>query len=192
MHDKLWLIPFFPLLGSIINVALNIAPYETITTNYTSVTGEIVPATYWVLPENKAKGENLALVTAQNFDSIPGHGAKATVNGKHILVGNRKLMRDNNIGLGDLQQSADSLEGAGRTVVYAAIDGKLAGLIAIADAPRESSKATVAKLKSLGIQVAMLTGDNRATAERIDGDPSNVVGLSLPLLRRLLGRNGSM
>lgn len=116
---------------------------------------------------NKAKAENLALVQAQNFDSIPGHGAKATVAGKSILVGNRKLMRDNNIGLGDLQQSADSLEGAGRTVVYAAIDGKLAGLIAIADAPRESSKATVAKLKSLGIQVAMLTGDNRATAERI-------------------------
>ncbi len=76
-------------------------------------------------------------------------------------------MRENNIGLDGLAQSADSLEGAGRTVVYAAVDGKLAGLIAIADAPRDTSKDTVTKLRALGIQVAMLTGDNRATAERI-------------------------
>ena len=116
---------------------------------------------------NKAKAQNVALVAPQDFDSIPGHGAKASVNGKTVLVGNRKLMRDNNLALGDLAQNADSLEGAGRTVIYAAIDGKLAGLIAIADAPRDTSKATVAKLREMGIQVAMLTGDNRATAERI-------------------------
>ena len=116
---------------------------------------------------NKAKAQNLALIEAKDFDSIPGHGAKATVNGKTVLVGNRKLMGDNNIAFDGLAQSADSLEGAGHTVVYGAIDGKLAGLIAIADAPRDTSKTTVAKLKSLGIQVAMLTGDNRATAERI-------------------------
>ena len=115
----------------------------------------------------KAKSQNLAFITPQDFDSIPGHGATATVNGKTVLVGNRKLMRDNNIAFDGLTPSADSLEGAGRTVVYAAVDGKLAGLIAIADAPRESSKATVTQLKSLGIQVAMLTGDNRATAQRI-------------------------
>ena len=116
---------------------------------------------------SKAKAQNLALVAPQNFDSIPGHGAKAIVNGETVLVGNRKLMRDNNITLGDLAQNADSLEGAGHTVIYAAIDGKLAGLLAIADAPRDTSKATVAKLREMGIQVAMLTGDNRATAERI-------------------------
>lgn len=96
-----------------------------------------------------------------------GHGAQANVNGKSILVGNRKLMRDHHIAFDDLQPSAESLEGAGRTVIYAAVDGILAGLIAIADVPRESSKTTVAKLRALGIQVAMLTGDNRATAERI-------------------------
>ena len=116
---------------------------------------------------NKAKAQNLALVEAQNFDSIPGHGAKATVNGKTILVGNRKLMSDNKLAFDGLQQSADTLEGAGRTVIYAAVDNKMGGLIAIADAPRDSSKATVAKLREMGIQVAMLTGDNRATAERI-------------------------
>jgi P-type Cu2+ transporter len=116
---------------------------------------------------NKAKAQKLTLVEPQNFDSIPGHGAKAKVDGKTILVGSRKLMRDNNIAFDGLTRSADSLEGAGRTVVYAGIDGKLAGLIAIADTPRDTSRATVAKLRALGIQVAMLTGDNRATAERI-------------------------
>jgi Cu2+-exporting ATPase len=76
-------------------------------------------------------------------------------------------LRDNEIALDGLARSSDSLEGAGRTVVYASVDGKLAGLIAVSDAPRDTSKATVAKLRALGIQVAMLTGDNRATAERI-------------------------
>jgi Cu2+-exporting ATPase len=116
---------------------------------------------------SKAQAQNLALAEAKNFEAIPGHGARANVNGKQILVGNRKLMRDHHIAFDDLQQSAESLEGAGHTVIYAALDGKLAGLIAIADAPRESSKTTVAQLKALGIQVAMLTGDNRATAARI-------------------------
>lgn len=116
---------------------------------------------------NKAKAENLTLVESRAFQAIPGHGLQAQVDGKTLFVGNRKLMSDNNIGFDGLTQSADSLEGAGRTVVYAAVDGKLAGLIAIADAPRDSSKETVAKLHARGIQVAMLTGDNRATAERI-------------------------
>ncbi len=116
---------------------------------------------------NKAKTQSISLLEPQGFDSIPGHGAKATVDGKQVLVGNRKLMRDNNIAFDGLAQSADSLEGAGRTVVYAAVDGKLAGLVAIADAPRETSKETISKLRAMGIQVAMLTGDNRATAERI-------------------------
>ncbi len=115
----------------------------------------------------KAQAEKIALTAPQNFEAIPGHGARARVNGKTVLVGNRKLMRDNNIALGNLQTSADELEGAGRTVVYAAIDSALAGLIAIADAPRATSKAAVAKLRARGIQVAMLTGDNRATAQRI-------------------------
>jgi Cu2+-exporting ATPase len=116
---------------------------------------------------NRAKAQNVALVQPQDFDSIPGHGAKARVDGKTVLVGNRKLMKDNHIEFDGLDQSADALEGTGHTVVYAAVDNKFAGLIAIADAPRDTSKGTVAKLRGLGIQVAMLTGDNRATAERI-------------------------
>ncbi len=115
----------------------------------------------------KAKAEKLELVEPHNFEAIPGHGAKAHVDGKAILVGNRKLLRDNEIALDGLAQSSELLEGAGRTVIYASVDGNLAGLIAVADAPRDTSKATVARLRELGIQVAMLTGDNRATAERI-------------------------
>ncbi|HEY6041894.1 MAG TPA: heavy metal translocating P-type ATPase, partial [Anaerolineae bacterium] len=116
---------------------------------------------------NKAQAQNLTLISAQKFEAIPGHGARAEVDGKMLFIGNRKLMHDNNIALDGPGLSAGSLEGAGRTVVYAAIDGKLAGLIAIADAPRETAKPAIARLKARGIQVAMLTGDNRATAERI-------------------------
>ncbi|MCC7165590.1 MAG: copper-translocating P-type ATPase [Anaerolineae bacterium] len=116
---------------------------------------------------NKAKAENVTLTAPQDFRAIPGHGLQAKVEDKTLLVGNRKLMSDNQIGFDGLAQAAYGFEGSGRTVVYAAVDGKLAGLIAIADAPRDSSKETVAKLHELGIQVAMLTGDNRATAERI-------------------------
>lgn len=116
---------------------------------------------------NKVKAENLTLIEPQEFHAIPGHGLQGKVDGKALLVGNRKLMGDNRVSFDDMAQAAMGLEGAGRTVVYAAVDGKLAGLIAIADAPRDSSKETVTKLHERGIQVAMLTGDNRATAERI-------------------------
>lgn len=116
---------------------------------------------------NKAKVENLALVAPQAFEAIPGHGLRAIVAGKELLVGNRTLMRSNNILTDGMEQSANSLEGAGHTVVYAAVDGNLAGLVAIADAPRASSKDTIAKLHERGIRVAMLTGDNRGTADRI-------------------------
>jgi len=119
---------------------------------------------------DKAKEQNLTLDTTTGFEAIPGHGMKATIAGKTLLVGNRKLMRDNNISLDGHGEHAASLEGAGRTVVYAALDGKFAGLIAIADAVRPNAKLAVEKLTSMGVQVAMLTGDNRATAERIAGE----------------------
>jgi len=119
---------------------------------------------------DKAKAQNLALETATGFEAIPGHGMKATVEGMTLLVGNRKLMRDNKVALDGHGEHAASLEGAGRTVVYAATDGKFAGLIAIADAVRPNAKLAVEKLTAMGVQVAMLTGDNRATAERIAGE----------------------
>jgi Cu2+-exporting ATPase len=119
---------------------------------------------------DKARAQNLALEDVDGFEAIPGHGLMANVSGKTLLVGNRKLMKDNNIALDGHGEHAASLEGAGRTVIYAAIDGKFAGLIAIADAVRDTAKVAVEKLNAMGVQVAMLTGDNRATAERIAGE----------------------
>jgi Cu2+-exporting ATPase len=119
---------------------------------------------------DKAKAQNLKIENTSGFEAIPGHGLKATVAGKTLLVGNRKLMRDNNISMDAMAERAASLEGAGRTVIYSAVEGKFAGLIAIADAVRPNAKAAVEKLTDMGVQVAMLTGDNRATAERIAGE----------------------
>jgi len=105
--------------------------------------------------------------TTSAFTNIDGQGAKALVAGREVLLGNRKLMDSAAIALGALQPAAERLQGGGRTVVYVAVDKKLIGLIAIADAPRPTSKATVAKLQERGVKVAMLTGDNRQTADRI-------------------------
>lgn len=119
---------------------------------------------------DRAGEGQLSLSAASDFQAIPGHGLEATVDGRSVVVGNRKLMRDRTIDFSALSERATTLEGAGRTVVYAAVDGQAAGLIAIADAIRPNAAAAVEALKKLGIQVAMLTGDNRATAERIAGE----------------------
>lgn len=114
-----------------------------------------------------AKGHGLSLSEPKAFEAIPGHGLRAEVDGRAVLAGTRKLMLDQNITLDGLGERASALEGAGRTVIYGAIDGKAAGLIAVADAIRPTSKQAVDDLRKLGVQVAMLTGDNRSTAMRI-------------------------
>jgi Cu2+-exporting ATPase len=114
-----------------------------------------------------ARDRQLVLPGSSEFKAIPGHGLQAVVDGRRVLIGNRKLMRDQQIASDALDEKASTLEGAGRTVIYTAIDGEAAGIIAIADAIRPTSKQAVAELRQLGIQVAMLSGDNRATAERI-------------------------
>jgi Cu2+-exporting ATPase len=114
-----------------------------------------------------AKERKLRLADATSFNAVPGHGLEATVDGRTVLVGNARLMRDRGIDFGALGSRAADLEGAGRTVARVAIDGEAGGLIAIADALRPSAKESIDRLHNVGIQVAMLTGDNRATAERI-------------------------
>ena len=114
-----------------------------------------------------ARMRNLALADATDFEGIAGHGLRATVDGRAVLVGNKKLMEDSTIALSGLGPRADELQGAGRTVFFTAVDGRAAGLIAIADAIRASSRQTIAELHERGVHVAMLTGDNRATGERI-------------------------
>jgi len=119
---------------------------------------------------DRARDEGVALSQAQGFEAVPGHGLKATVDGQALIVGTRKLLRDSGVALDGLEDRASSLEGAGRTVVLVAINGAPAGLIAIADTVRPSARQAVEELTRLDVQVAMLTGDNRATAERIAGE----------------------
>ena len=112
----------------------------------------------------------MALPEAHHFEAVPGHGLKAHVGEHDVLIGNRKLLDDHRISLDGLANKADTLALGGRTVIHMTLDGRVAALIAVADAPRETSHQAVRELQSLGIDVVMLTGDNRATAECIAGD----------------------
>lgn len=104
---------------------------------------------------------------ATGFKNLEGKGAQAEVDGKPTLLGNKLLMTENKIDLGELGAKSEELQGAGRTVVHLAVDGKLVGLIAIADAVRPTAVEAVKALRARGVEVAMLTGDNKGTAERI-------------------------
>jgi Cu2+-exporting ATPase len=114
-----------------------------------------------------AEERALEIPRATGFEAVAGHGALATVDGRRLAVGNARLLEREGIALDGLSERARALAGEGRTVVHVAVDGRPAALIAIADAPRESARDAVAALKELGIRPVMLTGDNRATAERI-------------------------
>jgi P-type Cu2+ transporter len=106
-------------------------------------------------------------VAVGGFENVPGHGAMGTVQGRRVAVGNRRLMEREQVDLGPLAARREQLASGGRTVVMAAADGRPLGLFAIADAPRETSATAIQALHDAGVQVVMLTGDNRATAERI-------------------------
>ncbi len=115
----------------------------------------------------EAERRGVPTFRAEQFDSVPGHGAVSTVDGRRIAVGNTRLMDRERIDLGTLAARRAELSGDGRTVVAVAVDGVAAGLIALADAPRPTAAAAVTALRELGIEVVMLTGDNEATAKRI-------------------------
>lgn len=133
------------------------------------------------------RAEGLALETATDFANIEGQGAKAHVSGAEILVGNTKLMEGRSVDWSGLRPDSERLQGAGRTVVHVARAGKLIGLIAIADAVRPTSRATIAALRERGVKVAMLTGDNAGTAARIGGD----LGIDIVLADVLPGQKAS-
>lgn len=101
------------------------------------------------------------------FKAIPGHGIEVKIEGKDILLGNRKLMVESKISLENLEKTSDKLAGEGKTPMYIAIDNKIAGIIAVADTVKENSKKAIEKLHEMGIEVAMITGDNKRTAEAI-------------------------
>ncbi len=101
------------------------------------------------------------------FENLAGHGVQATVGGRRVLVGTAKLMRDRRIDLAPVQGALDRLLGDGKTLMVVAADGAVAGVAAAADPVRESSTRAVEGLRRLGIEVAMITGDNRQTAEAV-------------------------
>lgn len=109
----------------------------------------------------------LAVPPQSGFTNIEGMGARAEVAGETVFLGNRRLMDSQKLSLGPLEAEATRLQGEGRTVVHIARGGRVIGLISIADAPRPTAAATLAKLRERGVQVAMLTGDNASTAQRI-------------------------
>ena len=116
---------------------------------------------------NYAKSKGVPSLDAAAFRNVPGQGAGATVNGRQIFVGNLKLMQSENIDVGPIAKQQSELAATGRTAVLIAVDGKVAGVIALADTVRDTAKAAIAALHESGIEVVMLTGDNNATAQRI-------------------------
>jgi len=115
----------------------------------------------------RAEKENTVLLKPEHFNAIPGFGIEVKIGGKNILIGNKKLMDERGISLEALAGKSDMLAGRGKTPMYIAADGKIAGIIAVADVVKENSAKAVEKLRSMGIEVAMITGDNRKTAEAI-------------------------
>lgn len=114
-----------------------------------------------------AEERGLRVVEPEAFNSIPGHGVEAQAEGMEILLGNRKLMRERSADFSRLIPQAEALEADGKTVMFVAVNGGAAGLIAVADTLKEYSVEAVKRLHKLGLEVAMITGDNRRTAEAI-------------------------
>jgi Cu+-exporting ATPase len=114
-----------------------------------------------------AKAKGLALGKPEAFEAIPGHGVTATVDGRKVALGNLKMLKRLNVDLGDLEAKSETLANDGKTPMFAAVDGKAAGIIAVADTVKEDSKEAIAALHQMGIEVVMITGDNRRTAEAI-------------------------
>ena len=114
-----------------------------------------------------AEARGLNLVDAKGFAAIAGHGVGGEVDGRSVLLGNAKLMRDRGIAIDHLTKDWERLAGDGKTPMFVAIDGKSAGLVAVADTVKPDSKAAVATLKALGLEVVMMTGDNERTAKAI-------------------------
>jgi len=114
----------------------------------------------------RAQEENLSFFPVENFLALPGHGIEGEIAGRKVLLGNKKLMGERGIEI-ILQADADRLAEEGKTPMFVAIDQKLAGIIAVADVMKPSSKRAVEKIHAMGIEVVMITGDNRRTAEAI-------------------------
>ncbi len=114
-----------------------------------------------------AEERGLDLAEPEGFQAIPGHGIEATVEGHRVLLGNRRLMEREGVDVRALQAQLERLADEGKTPMIVAVDGRAAGVLAVADTLKEGSREAIEALHRLGIEVAMITGDNRRTAEAI-------------------------
>lgn len=114
-----------------------------------------------------AEARDVAPARAEGFDSLTGKGVRGTVDGRQVAVGNARLLAELGAAAGDLEARADALAGEGRTVVHVVIDGRPAGLLAVADPIKESTPAAIDALRALGLRVVMLTGDREETARAV-------------------------
>jgi len=115
----------------------------------------------------RARERHLEVVDSEFFNAIPGYGVEVKYDGKTVLLGNRKLMEKNSIDIGQLEEKMRTLEEDGKTAMLVAVDGKAAGLIAVADTLMEYSVEAVRTLQKMGLEVIMITGDNERTAKAI-------------------------
>jgi Cu+-exporting ATPase len=114
-----------------------------------------------------AKDRGLSLIEAEGFETVSGSGIRARVGGSEVLVGNRRFISESGVSEDGLLPKGEELAREGKTPVFVAVDGEPAGLVGVADVVREESREAIERLHSLGLEVAMLTGDNRRTAEAI-------------------------
>jgi Cu+-exporting ATPase len=114
-----------------------------------------------------ARDRGLALAEPERFEAIPGHGVEAAVEGRRVALGNLKLMRERGINVGELASRASDMADQGKTPMFVAVDGRAAGLIAVADTVKDDSAEAIRQLEELGLEVVMLTGDNPRTAYAI-------------------------
>jgi Cu+-exporting ATPase len=116
---------------------------------------------------NKAKEKKIKIQEVKNFQAIPGHGVQATLNKKSVLLGTRKLMRENDISVDYIEEKMQELENQGKTVMILAVGKKIAGILAVADVLKENSREAVDTLHKMGKSVAIITGDNKRVGEAI-------------------------
>ncbi|GAA3017105.1 heavy metal translocating P-type ATPase [Tetragenococcus solitarius] len=115
----------------------------------------------------KSKEENMTLAKPDHFEAIPGHRIRVEIEGKDMYIGNRKLMLEQKIDLSSMEKESDRLADEGKTPMYLSVDGELAGIIAVADTLKENSMKAVKELRRRGVEVIMITGDNKRTAKAI-------------------------
>jgi len=131
----------------------------------------------------EAGNQNLSLIVPESFTSITGQGIKGHVDGLTILVGNRHLMNEQEISIDEWEPDIQRLQSEGKTAMLTAINGSMAGIISVADTIKENSLEAVKSLHALGLRVAMITGDNRQTAEAV----ANQIGIDTVLADVLPG-----